>query len=410
MKLSLALGIAAVLAASAALAQDFRNPGGDFGPPGQAYSGSLPPGARPLDPPGGGPANSGVQVIGPPLGPDNQYVPSQYHSTVPATAYDGGWIAGAGVLILEPRWSSNPAYDRMSANSTNAQTLQANAQTDFNMGAGAAPLLWVGYVGENGVGIRARWSRFYDKDTLTIPAQIDPTTTIISAAPAGVGFSSANSSPDNSNAYVFSSDLTLEVADLEVLWDVHPARGSLVFGAGLRYAHLAQNYNASWTSTASASVVPTPDTLSTTLASGHNFCGLGPVASVEVAYPLGQSGFRVTGSARGSLLFGTGTEQATMVTWDTDAYGDPPSQMLTSNSQSVGGLMPVLEFELGADWGHTLGAYRFALETALVGQIWFYGGNASNSDSVFSSSLPQNQTTQDAIGLIGVRIAASMSY
>jgi hypothetical protein len=351
------------------------------------------------------------------MGPNNQYVPlpppaATYgsHPIVPSVTYDGGWIAGAGVLILQPHWSNNPAYDRLGANTTDTQTLQSNVQTDFNVGAAAAPLLWLGYVGDNGIGIRARWSRLYDKNSLSLdsPAQTDSTTTTTySAYPAGVGFS-AVSSPDYNDAFVFGSDLTMDVTDLEILWDLHPARGCLVFGAGVRYAHLAQNYNASWVSTP---LDPTQDTYTTTLTSGHNFSGLGPVASVEAAYPLGQSGFRLTGSARGSLLFGTGTQAATMVSLDADAYGDPPSQTLTSNSQSVGGTLPVLEFELGADWGHTLGAYRLALQTALVGQVWFYGSNASNSASVFGSSFPQqNQSTQEAIGVVGTRIAASMSY
>ncbi len=441
MKFTFALGIAAVLAASAALAQDFQNPGGGYGPsaPSSGYqplglpysgyqspgsppsgyppSGYPPPGARPLDPPGGGPVDSSVQVIGPPMSPDNQYVPlpspaasSGSHPTIPTAAYDGGWIAGAGVLILEPRWSSNPAYDRLGSNSSNTQTLQTNVQTDFNMGAAAAPLVWLGYVGDNGLGIRARWSKLSDSTSLPLnsPAQTDATTTTTySAYPASVGFA-AVSSPNYNDAFVFGSDLTMEVADLEILWDVHPARGSLVFGAGVRYAHLAQNYNASWVSTP---LDPTQDTYTTTLTSGHDFNGLGPVISVEAAYPLGQTGFRVTGSARGSLLFGTGAAAANMVSLDADAYGDPPSQTLTSNSQSLGGTLPVLEFELGADWGHNLGAYRFALETALVGQIWFCGGNASNCASVFGSSFPQQtQTTQDAIGVVGVRVAAAMSY
>jgi hypothetical protein len=311
--------------------------------------------------------------------------------------------------MLEPRWGKNPAYDQLGANSTGTQL---NQQTDFNMGAAGAPLLWLGYVGENGIGLRARWSRFYDKSNLSlnVPPQTGAmSTTIYSAYPAGVGFSSAVSSPENSNAFAFSSDLVMDVADLEILWDLHPARGSLVFGAGVRYAHLAQNYNASWSSTPNLDL--TQDTWSATLLSGHNFCGFGPVASIEAAYPLGQSGFRLIGTARGSLLFGTGTQQASMVTWDTDANGDPPNETLTSNSQSAGGLVPVLEFELGADWGHTAGAYRFAIQAALVAQVWFYGGNACNSDSVFSSTFPQqSQTTQDDLGLLGVRIDASMSY
>jgi hypothetical protein len=419
MKFSFALGIAAVLGASAAWAQDFQTLGGDVGPPGYPSPGYPPPGAQPLDPPASGPVDSGGQVIGPPLGPDNQRLPSQpflapYANppTAPIVAADGGWIAGAGVLILEPHWNNNPAYGQIVANATNTQTLQTSTQTDFNMGPAAAPLLWLGYVADNGIGLRARWSMFYDKDTLSLdsPPQANSTTTFYSASLSGVGgFSSANASLDNNNAFVFSSDLTMQVADLEILWDLHPARGSLVFGAGVRYAYLAQHYNATWRSTPDLDL--TQNTLSTTLTSGHSFSGLGPVASVEAAYPLGQTGFRLTGTARASLLFGTGTQTATINTWDTDAYGDPPTHTLNSSTQPAGTLVPVLEFELGADWGHTLGAYRFAIETALVGQVWFYGGNASDSDSIFSSAATEpNQTTLDALGLLGVRIAASMSY
>ena len=415
MKFLLVLAIAAVSAVSA-LAQDMRNPGGDFGPPGAAPTGFPPPGARPLDPPGSGPVGSGAQVIGSPMSPDNYYVPSPSplpyanRPTAPATAIDGGWMAGAGVMILQPHFSNNPAYDRLGANSTDTQTLQPNQQTDFNMGAAAAPLVWLGYMGENGLGIRARWWRFYDKDTLSFnsPAQTgSTTTTTYSAYPAGVGFSAVSSTSYN-DAFTFASDLTMNVTDLEILWDLHPARGSLVFGAGVRYAHLSQNYNSSWVSTPLDS---TQDTYTTTLTSGHNFSGAGPVASVETGYPLGMSGFRLLGTARGSLLFGTGIQQANMLALDTDAGGNVVSQTLTSNSESVGGTMPVLEFELGADWGHVLGAYRLAIQAAMVGQLWFYGGNASNNNSVFGSSFPQqNQSTQETIGIIGARIAASMSY
>jgi hypothetical protein len=47
----------------------------------------------------------------------------------------------------------------------------------------------------------------------------------------------------------------------------------------------------------------------------------------------------------------------------------------------------------------------------MVGQLWFYGSNASNSTSVFGASFPQqSQNTEETIGIIGARIAASMSY
>jgi hypothetical protein len=433
MKLALALGIAAALGASAALAQDFRNPGGDVGPPGPGPSAYPPPGypppaypaaaypaagARPLDPPGSGPVGSGVQVIGPPMGPDNQYVPSQSplvpyasHPTVPTVICDGGWIAGAGVLILQPHWSNNPAYERVGSNA--AETLQTNQRVDFDMGAAAAPLIWLGYVGENGFGIRARWSRFYDKSSLSLnsPAQGDPTISTYSAYPAGVGFSPVpSSSPDYNDAFTFASDLTMDVTDLEILWDLHPARGSLLFGAGLRYAHLAQNYDATWVSTATP-LASTQDKFTETLVSGHNFSGAGPVVSVEAGYPLGTSGFRFLGGARGSLLFGTGRQQADLLVTDTEGGGNLYSPALTSNSASVGGVLPVLEFELGADWGHNLGAYRFAIQTAMIGQLWFYGGNASNTTGAFGSSYSQQiPNNQETLGLVGARIAASMSY
>ena len=407
MKFSFALGIAAVLGASAALAQDFQTAGGDVGPPDFPSRGYPPPDARPLDPPGGGAVDSGGQVSGPPLGPDNQFVPLQpspapyaNHPTVPTVpaiptvpavpivTADGGWIAGAGIEILEPRWGNNPAYGQVvaSSNSTSTQTLQTTTQADFNMGVAAAPLLWLGYVGENGVGVRARGSMFYDKDTLSLNClpQTNSTTTIYSASPAGVGgFSSANVSPSNSNAFVFNSDLTMQVADLEILWDLHSGSRLAALRGGVRYAYLAQNYNATWKNSASRLWTATKDALSTTLTSQHNFTGLGPVASVEAAYPLGQTGFRLIGMPAARSCSAREHNGRPLHLGHQRLLWIPAPPDAPKHSQSAGVLMPVLEFELGADWGHTLVAYRFAISTALVGQVWFYGGNASNSDNVF---------------------------
>ncbi len=108
------------------------------------------------------------------------------------------------------------------------------------------------------------------------------------------------------------------------------------------------------------------------LLSGHNFNGLGPILSLEGRYPLGNSGLALLASARGGLLFGSGSEQATNTILSLDPTNGNAivGQTAIQATRSVRGVMPFAEFELGAEWGRKIGIYQLSLQTALVGQVW----------------------------------------
>ena len=331
-------------------------------------------------------------------------------SSAMAAAEPGGWIAGAGVYYLQPHWGNNPAYQTLISTATASANIQNTSQQDFDLGGQFAPYAWVGYVGPNGFGIRGRyWHMSGSTSTTTSPDQTDPTVTgtIYSAYPLGIGFA-AQSATGVANSLEFDSNLTMDVTDLEFIWEFHPGRGSLILGAGLRYAQLSQQYNANWTSTPAATPLATSVT---TLSSAQIFDGIGPVVSLEARYPIAGSGFSILGSARGSLLIGTGNQQVAMNQLQNDSTGALAFQDTTTGAQNMGGLMPVLEGEIGAQWEHRMGQYRLFVEAAAVGQAWFSAGNAANSNSMLGIATPSDSTTfRETMGVIGGRVAFGLSY
>jgi hypothetical protein len=393
--LTLGLAIAAALAPAPTAAQE-----PSFAPPGTQI---------PYTAPGPPLPNNRLPGVGDPyLGsPNPPPVLNSFHSET----YTGGWLVGAGVLYLTPRWGSNPAYSSMvTANTGPVTTVQTTTQNDLSMNGKFAPLLWLGYVNDNGIGMRARWSHFQGSTETSVsnPAHDDSvTTTIYSAYPLGVGFA-ANSDPAINNNLTFDSGLTLDVTDLELLWDIRGPVGSLLLGAGVRYAHISQNYDGTW---AAVPTDPTQDTITTALMSAHSFDGFGPVVSAEGRYPLGSSGVALLGSLRGALLLGTGSQWANLTTTEVDPTGNLVSQSSLGQSRSIGGAVPVMEFELGAEWGQQFGAYRLTLQTAFVGQAWFDVGNASGQQTVLGSTFPDNGLANfDTLALLGLRLTLALSY
>jgi hypothetical protein len=413
MRTTIAVLFAALCGLRAAMGQDPGLAAGQpYMPPGayQMPGQALPPGPlwnQPYSPPGvpaGDPRGrmaAGLTEETVPLhGP-----PGTVSFGTTETPPMGGWLVGAGFYYLQPRWGSNPAFDKLA---TDAYDNQTSVEEDFHVGGHFAPLIWLGYVGETGVGLRGRWWQFQGDASVTAtnPNHDDSlSTTIYSAYPLGVGFGNA-SSADFDNALRFEGDLKMSVADAEILWDLRPGRWSLLLGGGVRYAHLAQSYKVASVATP---VDPLQNTLETDLLSDHRFDGIGPLVSLEARYPIGSTGFALLGSTRGALLLGTGRQHVSMLTTESDATG-PVSEVLTDKTRPVGGVLPVLEFEIGAQWERKINYYRFVVETALVSQAWFYAGNAANHQSVFSSTFPNDQIDQDTLGLIGLRLTAGMTY
>jgi hypothetical protein len=386
-------------------------------PPYAANSGFLPPAtsmpsataAPPLPGPAMPPAAAPAYVV-PPAGA----APLDAAAAVemPDCRRPGGWLCGAGAYYLQPRWSSNPAFEKLVSFSTDSGDGQSSDQQDFQMRGQFAPLVWLGYVGDQGIGLRARWWQFHGSTSTSLAAPtLDDTTTetIYSAYPLGIGFSSIYS-PDFNDTLQFQSDLTLNVTDFELLWDVHPGPWSVLLGAGVRYAHVSQHYTASLLSAPSDPTLG-EDTTTSSLVSGHRFDGIGPVFSMEARVPLGSSGFSILGNARGALLLGTGTQQVQLTSTDTDSTGALVSTTTINGSRSMGGTVPVLELELGAEWARQIYHYRFVLQTALVGQAWFSLGNAAGEQNILeSTSLADSADRRDTLGLLGFRLTAGLSY
>src|SRR5262245_42274560 len=103
----------------------------------------------------------------------------------------GRFVAGAGVYYLKPYFPGNQAYDVTVNNSTYSSglssTTNSSQQQDFSYAPAFAPLVWLGYVGDGGLGGRARWWHFQQGDTTTAINNNDGNnqTTITSASPRG---------------------------------------------------------------------------------------------------------------------------------------------------------------------------------------------------------------------------------
>ena len=73
-----------------------------------------------------------------------------------AAADSGGWIGGAGVYFVKPYWETNPAFiSGSSLDLMGNPTSQTDASFDWDLEVSL--VVFVGYVGEGGTGVRAQY-------------------------------------------------------------------------------------------------------------------------------------------------------------------------------------------------------------------------------------------------------------
>ncbi len=264
-----------------------------------------------------------------------------------------GWSFGGGIYIMRPYFDSNPAFTLVSSKSTIAfQQVNLSQQTDV------APLGWIGYTFAGGFGLRARWFE-YD-GTGHADAAADSSTDILSAG--GVPLNSGGTVNAQSNLHV-------NVLDFEASYQVNRGPWTLLASGGVRYAHLSQwlNLNA---------LDPTGVLVANATAS-HNFDGVGPTLAFEGRHRIGDTGFALYGSARASILFGSSVQNATASSNFTD-FG------VVTGSTNQACLMPIGEFELGAEWRHSIQRFSIFAQAGVMGQVWYGGGNAAEGSSLSS--------------------------
>lgn len=286
----------------------------------------------------------------------------------------GKFFGGGGILLIQPRFDGNPAFAI-----TNDGARQV---VNFDTSLAAAPIFWIGYLAESGVGTRFRYWTFQQA------YQESTTATVLSAASAApLGqriFSLFDPSP-----MVLSSNLRLQSMDWEVIDVCRLGVFDTLLGAGLRYAHISQNYAA----TESGFLIDQ------SIQSGQNIDGLGPTVVIEPRYAIGDSGLSIVAAARGSLLFGRGHQRVN----GNLILGPFVSDDIRDT------LMPVAEIELGGQYAHSIGRAMVFFRPTLVAQSWFGAGNASRS--YIPATRFESPTTANAnLGFLGLSLTAGLDW
>lgn len=306
----------------------------------------------------------------------------------------GHVVAGAGFLLVQPRFEGNGAFfvvrqpTQTGSTATNRVNIFRTEQVDFGPDVQFAPLVWLGYAGPGGLGARGRWWQF-DQSSRTgtdLPAQTSAGETIfVGSIPTTLGGTVSNATgPQQIRA---SSALKLNVWDVEVTQDLPAGTWTLMVSGGVRYAHVAQRFRSTLVETAAATTTST-DTF------GHSFNGAGPVLALEVHRPLGETGLSLFGNARGTVLFGGGKSFAA-----TQEVQRTATTSVTTFNDALGSqddILPVGELEVGLEYARAVGRLYLFSQTGLVGQLWQGAGNATSENG--------------NLGFVGLSLRAGVGY
>lgn len=283
----------------------------------------------------------------------------------------GEWTIYGGVFLIQPVFGTNPAFVSAGAGGNVAR------QVDFSHNLEVAPNVWLGYVSERGWGVRGRWFQFDHDSSASYAAA--PGETITGISSLGLGKIPIN------GTIAASSQLAVNMFDLQGTYSRESAKWSHLLGMGVRYTHMSQDYRATLTN---------PGT-QIDLTSGHNLNGVGPSFALETKHLIGESGFAVYGQMHGAILFGHASEIYT-------AINNGVPQQFTRGQTDV---LPVGEMEVGAEYSKNVGRARLCLQTGFVGQVWWGGGNASNLDAIGPSSASSTN-----FGFLGIALRAGVRY
>ncbi len=290
-----------------------------------------------------------------------------------------GLVAGVGFLLVQPHWDSNPAFITSFAPAGIGGGASRTVK-EFDWDTEFAPLIWLGFQADDGLGVRAR---YMGMRASSAGASItnDLAGTIINTplgqtfedfpftAPAG-GIGSATVG----DALIAGNDLDLDVWDLELTQDLRAGRWSLLFAGGLRYAEVGQGYQATLFN---PNFVPGATARLAADDYTNRFTGFGPTVAVEARRPLGY-GLHLYGSTRISVLFGTSRHRAINFDQLIDLANGAVTATLIDIAASREEPLPIVEVEVGAEWATYLDSgCRLFMRTALVGQAWHGIGSAS---------------------------------
>lgn len=303
-----------------------------------------------------------------------------------------GWKvnAGASLLILVPRFESDPAY---AVNTIRTQgvanpTLTDRQVSEFNYDYSLSPRIWLSAEIEGSLGARVRWWYFNQSApslTVTNPpipagspvlaqtvAGVSPLLAIgpQTGLPAVLSFQQQGI-PSNTDTLIFTSDLIMDVWDFEATLGAFSAGQWLFLPAGgMRYAHINQHYNSFLAG----------NTLQYLL-SGQSFNGFGPSFAIDVRRPFGNSGLSFIGNARGALLFGK--EVHTSLGRNLGLIIPAPLGIGDHEDRSERNrILPAVEMEMGAEYTKALGIAELVFQGGVLSQLWPAGSGAHTNGNM----------------------------
>jgi hypothetical protein len=308
----------------------------------------------------------------------------------------GGHLdAGLELLVIRPYWDSNPAATASTFTTTTTAPFSSTTTTEqvnFDYPYTANPRLWLGYVTDSGLGVRVTWFEFEQSSRTAVlglpsaPAANSSSTVTAPNFGGTLGGLTSSASVTNFGGVVsgvpaaeaVGSNLRLQSWDFEATGSYRSGCFSAEGSAGVRYAHLSQNFAALGISNDVGGVVGSS---TTSLAlSGHNFNGAGPTLAVTLSQHLGDSGLGFYGMGRGAVLFGNkhGTAVSSSVT--TDATGAVTTGPFNSQFHNDSlGTIGVGEAEIGLEFSRKMGeGASLFVRAGIDGQIWIGAGNATS--------------------------------
>ena len=202
-----------------------------------------------------------------------------------AAGAGAGWIVGYEFLWLKPHFSEGINYQSsIPAGQTNIYaTEEYGYQTDFNL----APRVWIGYQTCSGFAARLRYWQF--DHSLGSYAFL---------ATAGQSYYAPSTYGDftatDGDTLAIQNGMKADVIDFDLTQDFNWGHTRLTLGGGLSYAGLRMDRYVAMVSGTTLSAE----------ARASRFQGIGPTALAELKRQVGNSGFSVVGSARGTVLFG----------------------------------------------------------------------------------------------------------
>ncbi len=289
-----------------------------------------------------------------------------------------GWYGGAEAALLRPYFNNNPAYLAYTLSTASISS------AEFSPAYEASPRIWLGYVGQCGLGVRVGYWQ-YDQSASAPPAAQTGTDVqysapgITSAVPAITLGAMQTDVPGDT--ITVGEHLHMYTLDAEVTQCLQICCWNFVFGGGLRDASVHLGRESVFVQAGNTG--PFEDTNI-----DNNFDGIGPAVFAEFRRPLGCCGFAFVGNVGGSLLYGTKSLRVN------DAF--PTLPRTQTYDQSEDGCVGVADLSLGIQWNRAI-----SCNTTLFAECLWEGQYWSNMGSSISPS-------GDSLGLSGFGFAVGI--